>query len=100
VDHKIEVIPRAEPPSKALYWLNQVGLVDLKKQSNNLLARDYVRPSKSPYRAMVFFMHKKDGKLFMNIDYRALNKVTIKNNYPLFQIDDLFDRLACCALFL
>ena len=65
--------------------------MDLKKQLNDLLARGYVRPRKSAYRALVFFMDKKDGKLQMSISYRALNKVTIKNNYPLSQIDDFFD---------
>jgi hypothetical protein len=83
VDHKIEVISRLEPPSKVPYWLNQVELMELKKKLNDLLARVYVRPSKSPYGASVLFVYKKDGKLQMCIDYKALNKVTIKNNYPL-----------------
>ena len=69
-------------------------LLELKKQLNDLLARGYVRSSKSPYGALVFFVDKKDGKLQMYIDYRALNKIAIKNNYPLPWIDDLFDRLA------
>ena len=58
-------------------------LLELKKQLNDLLARGYVRSSKSPYGALVFFVDKKDGKLQMYIDYRALNKIAIKNNYPL-----------------
>lgn len=99
VDHKIEVIPGAEPPSKAPYRLNQKELMELKKQLNDLLERGYVRPSKSPYGAPVLFVDKKDGKLRMCIDYRALNKVTIKNNYPLPRIDDLFDRLAGAKYF-
>ena len=99
VDHKIEVIPGSEPPSKAPYRLNQKELMELKKQLNDLLARGYIRPSKSPYGAPVLFVDKKDGKLRMCIDYRALNKVTIKNNYPLPRIDDLFDRLAGAKYF-
>ena len=56
-------------------------------------------PSKSPYGALVLFADKRDGKLYICIDYRALNKVTIKNNYLLPQIDDLFDRLAGAKYF-
>jgi len=66
----------------------------LKKQLGELLERGYVRPSKSPYGAPVLFVEKKDGKLRMCVDYRALNKASIKNSYPLPRIDDLFDRLA------
>ena len=99
VDHKIEVIPGSEPPSKAPYQLNQKELLELKKQLNDLLSRGYIRPNKSPYGAPMLFVDKKDGKLRMCIDYRALNKVTIKNNYPLPQIDDLFDRLARAKYF-
>ena len=99
VDHKIDVVPGAEPPSKAPYRLDQKKLMELKGQLNELLARGYVRPSKSPYGAPVLFVDKKDGKLRMCVDYRALNKVTIKNNYPLPRIDDLFDRLAGARYF-
>jgi clan AA aspartic protease (TIGR02281 family) len=99
VDHKIEVQPGAEPPSKPPYRLNQKELMELKTQLNDLLERGYVRPSKSPYGAPVLFVDKKDGKLRMCIDYRALNKVTIKSNYPLPRIDDLFDRLAGAKYF-
>lgn len=94
VDHKIEVQPEAKSPSKPPYWLNQNELMGLKKQPNGLLARKYVGPNKSSYGIPMFFVDKKDGKLHICIDYRALNKVTIKNNYLLPQIDDLFDRLA------
>jgi hypothetical protein len=73
--------------------------LELKKQLNDLLARGYIRPNKSPYKALVLFVDKKDGKLRMCIDFGTLNKVTIKNNYPLPQIDDLFDMLAWAKYF-
>ena len=99
VDHKIELVPGAAPPSKAPYRMNQRELVELKKQLNELLAKGYIRQSKSPYGAPVLFVDKKGGKLRMCVDYRALNKITIKNNYPLPRIDDLFDRLAGAKYF-
>ena len=99
VDHKIEVKPRTEPPSKALYRLSQKELEELKSQFDKLLAKGYIRQSKSPYGAPVLFVDKKDGELRLCVDYRALNKVTVKNSYPLPQIDDLFDRLAGAKYF-
>jgi hypothetical protein len=57
------------------------------------MERGYIRLSKSPYGALVLFVGKKDRKLRMCIDYQALNKITIKNNYPLPRIDDLFNKL-------
>ncbi|KAL3688559.1 hypothetical protein R1sor_014868 [Riccia sorocarpa] len=99
VDHKIEVVPGSEPPSKAPYRLNQVYLLELKKQLSELLARGYIRVSKSPYGAPVLFAKKKEGAMRLCVDYRALNKVTVKNRYPLPRIDDLFDRLAGAKYF-
>ena len=61
---------------------------------DEFLAKRYIRQSKSPYGAPVLFVNKKDEKLRLCVDYRALNKVTVKNSYPLPRIDDLFDRLA------
>ena len=94
VDHKIEVKPGTEPPSKAPYRLGQKELEELKSQLDELFAKGYIRQSKSPYGAPVLFVEKKDGKLRLYVDYRALNKVTVKNSYPLPRIDDLFDRIA------
>ena len=60
---------------------------------NELLDEGFIRPSTSPWGAPVLFVKKKDGSLRLCIDYRQLNKVTIKNKYPLPRIDDLFDQL-------
>jgi hypothetical protein len=61
--------------------------------------KGYIKLSKSPYRALVLFVHKKDGMLRMCVDYRAFNKVMVKNWYPLPWIDDLFDRLSGAKVF-
>ena len=99
VDHKMEVKSGTEPPSKAPYRLSQKEVEELKSQLDELLAKGYIRQSKSPYGAPVLFGEKKDGKLRLYVDYRALNKVTVKNSYPLPRIDDLFDRLAGAKYF-
>ncbi len=99
VDHAIEVMPGVEPPAKAPYRMSHEELKELKVQLEELLAKGYIKPSKSPYGAPVFFVHKKDGTLRMCVDYRALNKATVKNRYPLPRIDDLFDRLSGAKVF-
>jgi hypothetical protein len=91
VDHVIEVMPGVAPPAKAPYRMSHEELKELKVQLEELLAKGYIKPSKSPYGAPVLFVHKKDGTLRMCVDYRALNKATVKNRYPLPRIDDLFD---------
>src|ERR1700759_1283401 len=68
-------------------------LDELKKQVADLLAKGFIQPSKSPFGAPVLFVKKKDGSQRMCVDYRALNKLTIKNKYPLPRIDELLDRL-------
>lgn len=93
VDHKIELVPGTVPPSRPPYRLNQMELIGLKLQLDELLAKGYIRPSKSPYGAPVLFVGKKDEKLRLCVDYRDLNKATMKNRYPLPRIDDIFNRL-------
>ena len=74
-------------------------LRELKAQLQELLGKDFIRPSASPWGAPVLFVKKKDGSFRMCIDYRQLNKVTIKNRYPLPRIDDLFDQLQVACTF-
>jgi hypothetical protein len=99
VDHAIEVMPGVEPPAKAPYQMSHEELKELKVQLEELLTKGYIKPSKSPYGAPVLFVHKKDGTLRMCVDYRALNKATVKNRYPLPRIDDLFDCLSGAKVF-
>jgi hypothetical protein len=68
-------------------------LAELKKQLNELEWKGYIRPSLLPWEASVLFVKKKDGSMRLCVDYRALNKLTIKNKYPLPRINDLFDQL-------
>lgn len=68
-------------------------------QLQELLDKGYVRPSVSPWGAPVLFVKKKDGTLRMCMDYRQLNKLTIKNKYPLQRIDDLFDQVRGAKVF-
>jgi hypothetical protein len=91
IDHVIEVMPGVAPLAKAPYRMNHEELKELKVQLEELLVKGYIKPNKSPYGAPVFFIHKKDGTLRMCVDYRALNKVTMKNRYPILRIDDLFN---------
>ena len=70
-----------------------VELQELKVQLQELLDKGFIRPSTSPWGASVLFAKKKDKTLRLCIDYRQLNRVTIKNRYPLPRIDDLFDQL-------
>ena len=74
-------------------------LRELKAQLEELLSKGFIRPSASPWGAPVLFVKKKDGSFRLCIDYRQLNKVTIKNKYPLSHIDDLFDQLQGACVF-
>ena len=68
-------------------------MLELKMQQQELLENKYIRLSVSPWGPSVLFVKKKDGTLRLCIDYRQLNKVTVKNKYPLPRIDDLFDQM-------
>ncbi|KAL4354883.1 hypothetical protein GQ457_06G015240 [Hibiscus cannabinus] len=76
-----------------------VELKELKKQLEELQDKGFIRPSTSPWGAPVLFVKKKDGTMRLCIDYRQLNRVTIKNKYPLPRIEDLFDQLRDASVF-
>ena len=81
-----------EPISKAPYRMALSELKELKVQMEELVNKGFVRPSTLPWRAPVLFVKKNDGILRLCIDYRELNKVTIRYQYQLPRIDDLFDQ--------
>lgn len=99
VDHRIELVEGAQPPYLPTYRLSPRELEEVKRQLTELLEMDYIQPSKSPFGAPILFVPKKNGKLRMCVDYRALNKLTIKNRYPLPRIDELLDRLQGATCF-
>jgi hypothetical protein len=99
IDFSINLMPGAAPVSKTPYRMSTPELKELQMQLEELLKKGYIRPSVSPWGAPVLFVKKKDGTLRLCIDFRQLNKVTIKNKYPLPRIDDLFDQLKDARIF-
>ena len=95
----IDVVQGTTPISRAPYRMAPTELKELKTQLHELLDKGFIRPSVSPWGAPVLFVKKKDGTLWMCIDYRQINKVTIKNKYPLPRIEDLFDQLKGASVF-
>ena len=93
VDFGIELHPGTSPISMAPHRMAPVELQELRVQLQELLDKGFIRPSTSPWAAPVLFAKKKDKTLRLCIDYRQLNRVTIKNRYPLPRIDDLFNQL-------
>ena len=93
IEFTIELVPGASPVSIAPYRMTPEELLELKTQLSDYLDNGFIRPSMSPWGAPVLFVKKRDGSMRMCIDYRHLNKLTIRNKYPLPRIDDLFDQL-------
>ncbi|GJV14247.1 putative reverse transcriptase domain-containing protein [Tanacetum coccineum] len=93
VEFRIDLVPGVTPVAKSPYRLAPSEMQELSGQLQELQDKGFIRPSHSPWGAPVLFVKKKDGSLRMCIDYRELNKLTIKNRYPLPRIDDLFDQL-------
>ena len=99
IEFCIELIHGTVPISRAPYRLAPAELQELKAQLEELLEKGLIRPSHSPWGAPVLFVRKKDSSLRLCIDYRELNKATIKNKYLVLRIDDLFDQLAGSTTF-
>ncbi|GKA34489.1 putative reverse transcriptase domain-containing protein [Tanacetum coccineum] len=93
IEFRIELVPGEMPVAKSPYCLVPSELEEFSGQLKELQDKGFIRPSSSPWGASVLFVKKKDGSFRMCIDYRELNKLTIKNRYPLPRIDDLFDQL-------
>lgn len=95
--HAFETVPtdpNAQPPFRQMYRLNPQEREEAISQIKIMLEKGLIEPSMSPYGAPILFVAKKDKSLRMVIDYRALNKITVKNRYPLPRIDDLLDQLS------
>ena len=99
VDHRIEVTPGSHPPNLPTYRMSFAELDEVKKQLAELTEKGFIQPSQSPYGAPVLFVKKKDGTMRMCVDYRALNKITVKNSYPLPRIEELLDRMQGATCF-
>jgi hypothetical protein len=99
IDFSIELTPGAMSVSRTPYRISTLELVELKLQLKEMMDKGYIQPIVSPWGAPFMFVKKKDGTLRLCIDYRQLNKVTIKNNHPLPRIDDLFDQLGGASIF-
>nr|GEY72792.1 putative reverse transcriptase domain-containing protein [Tanacetum cinerariifolium] len=93
VEFQIEFIPEAAPVARAPYQLAPSKMKELAKQLQELSDKGFIRPSSSPWGAPMLFIKKKDGSFCMCINYRELNKLTLKNHFPLIRIDDLFNQL-------
>ncbi|GKC52371.1 putative reverse transcriptase domain-containing protein [Tanacetum coccineum] len=93
IKFRIELILRVMPIAKSPYRLAPFEIEELSSQLKELQDKGFIRPSSSPWGASILFVKKKDGSFRMCIDYRELNKLTIKNRYPLPRIDDLSEIL-------
>ena len=99
VELSIEVVQGTIPISRAPYHMAPTELKEVKTQLQELLNKGFVRPSVSPWGASVLFVKKKYDTFQMCIDYRQINKVTVKNKYPLPRIEDLFNQLKRASVF-
>nr|GFC56012.1 putative reverse transcriptase domain-containing protein [Tanacetum cinerariifolium] len=91
MEFQIDLVPGAASVARAPYRLAPSKMKELAEQLKELSDKGFIKPSFSPWGAPILFVKKKDGSFWMWIDYRELNKQTVKNHYPLPRIDDLFD---------
>ena len=99
IEFSIDLVRGAGLVSIAPYRMTPAELAELKKQIEELLEKQFIRPSVSPWGAPVLLVKKKDGSSKLCVDYRQLNKLTIKNKYPLPRINDLMDQLHGAVVF-
>ena len=100
VDHTIPIADsKATPPYLSTYRLSVTELDEFRNQLTDLLARGFIEPSESPYGSPILFVRKKGGALRFCVDFRALNKQTIKNRYAIPRAEELFDRLQGASVF-
>jgi hypothetical protein len=99
IEFIIELIPGIAPIAQRAYRMNPQELEELNRQLADMLSKDLIRPSASPWGSSVLFVDKQDGTIRLCVDYRKLNEVTIKNKYPLPKIEDLFDQLNGAKVF-
>ena len=98
-DHAIDLLPGTSPPNKPPYRVSQAQQEEIMRQVNELVEKGMVRSSSSPFCSPVLLVQKKDGTYRMCVDYRALNRITIKNRFPVPRIEDLFDKLQGSSYF-
>ena len=90
---RIDTISGTDPISIAPYGMAPLELKELKKQLEELIEEGFIRLTISPWRAPAMFVKKKDESMRLYIDYRKLNRITVKNKYPSPKVDDLLDQL-------
>ncbi|GKB22728.1 hypothetical protein Tco_0862129 [Tanacetum coccineum] len=98
-EFRIDLVPAAAPVARAPYRLASSEMRELYVQLQELLEKGFIHPSSSPWGALVLFVKKKDGSFRRCIDFRELNKLTIKNHYLLPRINDLFDQLQGSSMY-
>ena len=98
-DHTIMLIPGSTPPNHPPYRVSLMQQEEIMKQVRELLEKGLIRHSTSPYCSPVLLVQKKDDTFRMCIDYRSLNKITIKNRFPIPRIDDILDKLQGASTF-
>ena len=93
VSHRIQLYPKAQPPAHRLYRMSPLEEEELKRQMQKYLEAGWIEKAQSPFGAGVLFAKKKDGSFRLCIDYRSLNKLTIKDKYPLPRIEECLDEM-------
>ena len=97
--HRIDLVEGSRPIKKQQYRMSPRELEEAERQIKKLMDKGMIRPSSSPWAAPIIFARKKDGQLRMCVDYRALNRITQADSYPIPRIDDNLDRLGGCSVF-